>query len=492
MALNRPVTARDTHGAPEWWTRISSRHGVRLQLTAWYGGVLIVLLVVLGLFVYWLLSSNLRRDAESQLKSKAGLIGSTLNVDQGGINFQDIQAPGEIVLIYSNKGSLLESTGVSDGGRNFNPPSLPSWAYATGAQGMFNTVTLANGRWLLYAQSLSEGDQSLGAGWMIVGRSLEPMYDLLNQTLYSLALAGPLVILLACIGGYFLAGRALAPVSAITRTARRIQAEGLGKGHTARIGMEGRRDELGELASTFDDMLAHLEGSFKRERRFTADAAHELRTPLAVVQAETSLALSRPRRAAEYERVLFVVESETARMGKLVADLLTLARADESYHLLAREQVDLSSLCRVVACRLSEIALEKGVTPTADIVEGIRVVGDDTWLEQMLLNLVENAVKYTGAGGYVTLGLIRNSNQIEISVEDSGVGISKDELPYIFDRFYRVDKSRSRDSGSAGIGLGLAICEWVAKSHGGHIDVSSQTGQGSRFVVYLQASCLLA
>lgn len=454
-----------------------------------------MLLLVLGLFVYWLISTNLRRDAESQLKSRGGQIASTLNIDQGDqgrINFQDTQFAGELVLIYSDKGALLESAGAVGYGRNFSPPSLPAWAYADNVQGVFNTVTLPDGRWLMYAQPLSEGEQSAGVGWLIVGRSLEPLYNLLNQTLYALALAGPLVILLACIGGYFMAGRALAPVSAITRTARRIKAEGLGSGHANRIGMEGRRDELGELASTFDSMLVSLEESFKRERRFTADAAHELRTPLAVVQAETSLALSKPRRAAEYERVLSVVEGETGRMGKLVADLLTLARVDEGQYHIAREQVDLTSLCRTVTCRLSGIALEKGVILTSDIAEGISVMGDATWLEQMLLNLLDNGIKYTrherSGGGWVGLKLVRNVNQVEISVEDSGAGISADQLPHIFDRFYRADKSRSRDSGAPGTGLGLAICEWVAEPHGGHIEASSQKGKGARFVAYLPVS----
>jgi signal transduction histidine kinase len=282
-----------------------------------------------------------------------------------------------------------------------------------------------------------------------------------------------------------MAGRALAPVAAITGTARRIQSEGLGRDVMSRIGMEGRRDELGELAATLDAMLARLEDSFRRERRFTADAAHELRTPLAVVQAETSLALSRPRQVAEYERVLAVVQAESARMGKLIMDLLTLVRADEGQHHLADDPVDLSSLFNLAIFQLSSLASEKGVSLQAGIPRGIFIRGDSVWLTQMLLNLIDNGIKYTNRGGWVKLRLAQRSDSVDISVQDSGVGISVEQLPHIFDRFYRVDKSRSRDSEAAGLGLGLAICDWIARSHGGWIEVTSQVAQGSCFTVHL-------
>ncbi|MBF6614746.1 MAG: HAMP domain-containing histidine kinase [Chloroflexi bacterium] len=509
MDSNYPLPERRTFRAGSWWARSIAalwlRRGVRLQLTAWYGAALIVLLVVLGALVYWLLSTNLRRDAEAQLKARASQIVSTLNVDEGsggsgiegGINFQDTQAPGELVLIYSDKGVLLESAGGSQNVQGYRPSTLPSWANPGNGLSALNSVDLSGGRWLMYAVPIPRGESSGGSagaggtggrggtGWLIVEHSIEPMYRMLTEMLSALALAGPLVILLACIGGYFMAGRALAPVSAITRTAQRIQAEGLGSGHTSRIGMQGRRDELGELASTFDAMLARIGESFKRERRFTADAAHELRTPLAVVQAETSLALARPRRVTEYQRVLAVVEGEAARMGKLVTDLLTLARADEGQHHLAHDAVDLSSLCQSVICQVSALASNKGISLIADIQEDVTVEGDTIWLAQMLLNLMDNGIKYTQAGGWVKVQLTSGFNKVEVSVADSGIGINNEQLPHIFDRFYRADKSRTRDSETAGLGLGLAICDWIAKSYGGSITVSSNVGRGSCFVVHL-------
>lgn len=496
-----------------WWLR----RGVRLQITVWYGAALIALLVVLSLLVYWLLSNNLIRDAESQLVVQAAQIEATLNVDEsgGGINYQDTQTPGELALIYGDNGILLESSGNSNGSsnsqgsQNYRPANVPDWAKPNNEQngqngqnmrGIYNTVTLPGGRWLMYATTIaSQGEGSTSSalgksGALIVGRSLEPIYGMLNETLSALALAGPLVILLACAGGYFVAGRALAPVAAITRAARRIQAEGLGrhrqssdKGKANRVGggMEGRHDELGELASTFDAMLERLEWAFARERRFTADAAHELRTPLAVVQAETSLALLGPRRVEEYKRVLTVVEGESARMGRLVTDLLTLARADEGQRQLAREPVDLSLLCHTALTQLATISSKKGLTMTGDIQPGVSALGDDAWLRQMLVNLVDNAIKYTPDGGCVLLKLESDLNTAIISVQDTGIGISEAQLPHIFDRFYRGDKARSRDSEASGVEIGLSICEWIARSHGGYIEASSQLGLGSHFSVYL-------
>lgn len=455
------------------------RRGVRLQLTAWYGLALVVLLVVLGLFVYWVLSTNLRGDTENQLALRATQIASTLDVEDGTINFGDSQPSGDLVLVYNSKGELIESNSSL-----YRPVSLPTWASPQNGPAAYATVTLSGEPWLMYATAIEPGEHSQGVGRLLIGRSLEPIDEMLNQTLLALALAGPLLIVLACAGGYFLAGRALAPVAAITRTARRIQAEGLG----SRIGLGERHDELGELAATLDEMFGRLEETFARERRFTADAAHELRTPLAVVRAETSLALARPRRLEEYRRVIGVVEGEAERMGKLVGDLLTLARADEGKQSLESKLVSLAPLCHAVIAQMSPLAMSKGVELDAQIGAEPIVVGDGHWLSQMLTNLVDNGIKYTPTGGWVKVTLRMINGMALLGVEDNGIGIAKEQLPYIFDRFYRTDKARSRDAEATGFGLGLAICNWVVTAHGGHIQVESRVGQGTRFVVSLPAT----
>ena len=452
------------------------RRSVRLQLTAWYGAAFAALLLGLGMLVYWLTSTNLRSDAENQLARRAIQLASTLNADESGINFQDGQVPGEIVLLYTNQGALLESSSPG-----YSSLTLPPWAATGAGSGTYRTVTLSDSRWLMYATSIAASERPSGAGTLIVGRSLEPSYDLLNQMVSIFVTLGPVVILLACVGGYFLAGRALAPVVAMTRTAQRIQAEGLGQ----RIGMEGRDDELGKLASTFDSMLAQLEVTFERERRFTSDAAHELRAPLAVIRAESSLALSKARSPKEYRRVLQVVDGESSRMGKLMGDLLTLARADVGKYHLLRKPVDLTTLCRQVTSQMQVTACEKEIRLTTGIEDRIKIMGDDAWLVQMVSNLLDNGIKYSHPGGLVKLTLTRKGENAVLAVEDKGIGMTVEQLAHIFDRFYRADKSRTRDGRTSGVGLGLAICEWIAVSHGGRIDVSSQLGAGSTFEVIL-------
>ena len=459
-----------------WWQHRS----IRLQLTAWYGGVLIVLVAVLGGLIYGLLATNLQHDVERQLAARTAEIQATLNGDEDSPKFQDVAAPGELLLFYDMHDTLTASNNAP-----YGPLTLPAWARQAAGQGVYSAVTLPDGRWLLYAVTVPVGkeDHPADVGRLLVGRSLEPMNEMLQQTLSTFAVAGPLLVLFACLGGYFLAGRALAPVAAITQTAQRIRAEGLGQG--LRIGMPARHDELGELTATLDAMLTQLEAAFMRERRFTADAAHELRTPLAVVETETSIALTRPRSAQEYQRVLSVVEGETVRMGRLVTNLLALARADAGQHLLTWSPVRLDALCNTVANQMSSLAAENGITLTSQPAAEITVLGDDIWLTQMLVNLVDNAIKYTPPGGWVRIALAAAPAQAIIRVEDNGAGIAADQLQYIFERFYRADQARNRDDPAAGFGLGLAICNWVTHAHGGTLEVVSRLGHGSCFLIRL-------
>jgi two-component system OmpR family sensor kinase len=461
-------------GLRAWWQHRS----IRLQLTAWYGAVLVVLVAVLGGLIYELLAGNLQHEVERQLAARAAEIRITLNGDEDNPKFQDVAAPGELLLFYDPDGTLKDSTSTP-----YRPAGLPAWANQAGSQGVYGAVTLPDGRWLLYAVPVGDEDHPADMGRLLVGRSLEPMYAMLQQTLSTFAVAGPLLVLFACLGGYFLAGRALAPVSAITHAAQRIRAEGLGPG--TRIGMPARHDELGELSATLDAMLTQLEAAFMRERRFTADAAHELRTPLAVVETETSIALTRPRSAQEYQRVLAVVEGETARMGRLVTNLLALARADAGQHLLTWSPVRLDALCNSVANQMSSLAGEKGITLASHPDCEMTVLGDEIWLTQMLVNLVDNAIKYTPPGGWVRIALAAAPAQAIIRVEDNGAGIAADQLQYIFERFYRADQARNRDDPAAGFGLGLAICNWVTHAHGGTLEVVSRLGHGSSFLIRL-------
>jgi signal transduction histidine kinase len=325
----------------------------------------------------------------------------------------------------------------------------------------------------------------------------------------SLLLIGLAVLLVMTIGGYWLATRAMRPVRLITRTAREI-----GQTDLSRRLHLGSRDELGELAATFDGMLNRLQDAFDRLRQFTADASHELRTPLSIMSLAASRALSKPYRPESYKQALdmgkvyrqelSVIQAEIEHMTRLVNDLLTLARADTGQTALTKEEIDVSEVLLDVVERLAPLARERGVELILGELPEIPINGDRTYLTMMITNLLNNALKYTsrldprvqieggtdlsGRGGW---GWTR--------VKDNGPGIDPEHLPHLFERFYRVDRARLSDQeqrgdagnnapsveSSGGSGLGLSIVQWVAQAHGGEVHVQSEVGEGSVFEVRL-------
>jgi len=305
---------------------------------------------------------------------------------------------------------------------------------------------------------------------------------------------GTLALLVAAIGGYWLAGKALRPVKMITRTANEISATDLRR----RLHLQSR-DEFGELAATFDHMLARLEAAFKRQAQFTADASHELRTPLTIIDLEINRALTQLEQPEAYRHVLEQIQAENEQMTATVNSLLLLARADTGQMTLDLQEVDLSDIALASVERLLPLARQSQVTlATGDLPE-VLVRGDPQYLGQMMTNLIENGIKYSsGIGKRVHIELACEQERWGVvRVQDDGPGISNDHLPYLFERFYRVDKARSRrQKGPAlsskpgygepgGSGLGLSIVQWIVQAHGGEIRVESKIGAGTLFEVRL-------
>jgi heavy metal sensor kinase len=289
-------------------------------------------------------------------------------------------------------------------------------------------------------------------------------------------------VIAAGAGGLFLAGRALAPIDTVTRAAQRISASDLSE----RLELDLPDDEVGRLARTFDGMIARLDDSFRRQRQFTSDASHELRTPLTAIKGQAEVALQRERTPDEYRRVLTSVNHDVDRMIRLVRTLLTLARADASQIPIAKGLMDVGSIVIGAVDQMRPIAAEKGIALTVDGSESIVIRADEDLVLQLVLNLLDNAVRYTPAGGAVEASCRVSGPWVEITVSDTGVGIPPEHLSHIFERFYRADTSRSREDGGAG--LGLSICKWVADAHGGTIEATSRPGAGSRFTVRLPLS----
>jgi len=295
----------------------------------------------------------------------------------------------------------------------------------------------------------------------------------------NLAIAFFLAFLFGSLGGWVLSRRTLRPIKEITATTKRITATSLSE----RLSLHGTDDELDHLAGTINKMLARLEQSFQRLSQFTADAAHELRTPVAALKGETEVLLSQRRSPEEYREALSNNLERLDFLTKLVNDLLLLSQADEGKQTLQVETILLHDLLRELWDAFSIVAAQKRIEFTFACSEELKIKGDSLKLKQLFSNLIDNCIKYTPEGGEILFSSKREYDGVEITLKDSGIGIPEDELPRIFDRFYRVDKSRSRLSG--GTGLGLSMCQWIVKAHQGTIHVDSQPHQGTTFTVTL-------
>jgi heavy metal sensor kinase len=319
-----------------------------------------------------------------------------------------------------------------------------------------------------------------GAAWAVeIGTPINEFYEALNEVAWTLMIASPLVLLLASAGGYWASARALRPVDRITRMARAIGAQNLAE----RLPLRGADDELDRLSETLNSMFARLDEAFRIITQFTADASHELRTPVAIIRTTAELTRRRPRTQAEYEEALDRILAESERTSRLIEDLLMLARGDAEVENMVSEPMDLAQALRD-ACEEGRILAEAaGLEFSVEAPSSCPTTGDPQALRRLFLILIDNAVKYTPSGGAVRIAMIAGTADATIEVQDTGPGIPTDELPHLFDRFYRVGKDRSRESG--GVGLGLSIARSIVIHHKGEITVDSRLGSGSTFRVRL-------
>jgi len=313
---------------------------------------------------------------------------------------------------------------------------------------------------------------------LVIARPTDYIEKVLELLLGILSAAIPLTVLLSCGGGIFLAKKAFKPVQEITNAAREIQAHDLSR----RIEVT-TKDELGRLAKVLNQMIDRLEGAFSRQKQFTGDASHELRSPLAVIQAEATLALQKKRSALEYQTSIETIARETGNMSNLIQQLLTLARADSGKNQLNFKRIHLKEFIEDFRQDAQMLCSEKSITLRVHIQEPLHIRGDKRSLRRLLYNLINNAVRYTPDKGFISLALYLKNNRAILTVKDTGTGIPPKDLPHIFKRFYRVDKARSRSEG--GSGLGLAICKHIVQIHGGQITAKSTVGKGSDFYVVL-------
>ena len=313
---------------------------------------------------------------------------------------------------------------------------------------------------------------------ILVGRSVATELTELHLTALRLTAAGGVILFFGLAGGWWFVGRALQPISAISATAAKISTGDLSQ----RINAADTESELGQLAGVLNSTFEKLEASFAQQAQFTSDAAHELRTPVSVILTQAQSALNRERSPAEYRETLEACERAAQRMKRLTTSLLQLARFDAGQETLRQEKFSLAATAQNCAELVRPIAVEKNVTIETELAEA-NCIGDSDRVAQVITNLLTNAIKYNKDGGKITVTTRMDNGTAILTVTDSGLGISAEDLPHVFKRFYRADKSRTSSSGNAG--LGLAICKAIIEAHGGTIEAASEPGVGTTFTVHL-------
>lgn len=457
---------------------------IRAKLTVWYVVLLGAVLIFFSAFLYLTMEKGLKENLDNKLVTTGRMLAASLARPFGpGPSLAEVER-----IMRENFGlrpmgrfvQILDETGRrASNPRDMDiPVSLKTLELASRGQEVFETIRLRDGS-LLRLVTVPIMVQGKMLGIVQVGSPLDEIQEALNQLLLVLSISVPLVLVLASLGGLFLANQALKPVDRITRTAQKIGSGDLSQ----RIPLDGlAKDEIGRLAETFNDMLSRLEASFEQMKRFTADASHELKTPLSILRGEVEIGLRRLRSPEEYRDILRSCLEEIGRMSRIVEDLLTLARVDSGDLGIRREKVDLGEVAEEVWRAFYREAVGRGLRFSLEATR-VKVIGDRERLRQMIANLVDNAVKYTPEGGWVELTVGSEDGLATVTVRDTGEGIPPEHQEKVFERFYRVDKARSREKG--GTGLGLSICKGIAEAHGGKITLESEPGVGSVFKVLL-------
>jgi heavy metal sensor kinase len=456
------------------------RETIRFRLTLWYVAFLTVLLLLFAGIIAVVENRNEAIELDATLRAAAHAVArgphspdSLPRLDEIPRLLKAEHPDGGLYLRLSTPdGRLLRVAGDTRLAEQVAAPR--SWHDS----GTVATVSLPSGK----RARVYREEQSASAWGKIrvevggVNRDHRELIRLLG----AIALAAPPTLALAVLMGLFLAGRALQPMEAVTRTARSLSAGDLSR----RIALPGPNDEIKRLADTFDAMLARLEAAFRSQQSFVADASHELRTPLTILQGHADLVLSDPHAdIGQYRRAMEVMRSEVRRLSRLVASLLTLARADAGSLTVAPDWVDLAALCDDALAHLRPLAGTR--TLAREGPSELLMLGDPDWLRQLLLNLIENAIRHTAPDGTIRIVIAHHGGSIHVEIRDDGSGIASEHLPHVMDRFYRADKARSRSQGGAG--LGLPIARWIVEQHHGTIALESAPGIGTTARITLPA-----
>jgi len=457
---------------------------IKWKLTIWYGGILAVILIIFSSGVYIYFKNSLEKSIDVKIKSIAEVLASSMTEEHGANVFGNFERYLENVLGKKPKGKfiqIIDSSGkigakMNDMETDAIPTRFNTTERALKGEIVYETIEDANPRLRMITMPILDNKKITSI--VQVGSSLADFDETMRKLLIIMIISIPTSISVAIIVGYFMAKKSLKPVDQIRKTAVKISSSNLDE----RIDIKGRKDELGRLAETFNAMIARLKDSFQRINQFSIDVSHELKTPLTILKGETEVALRKDRDNGEYITLLHSNLEEIDRMARIIDDLLLLSKADIQDMKLNIENISLRDLVADVCMNMKIFANNKEISLIVDELADVRLIGDELKLRRMLWNIMENGIKYTPKGGVVNISSYTNDGYVCINVKDNGMGISGDDIKYIFDRFYRADRSRKRESGS---GLGLSISKWIAEAHKGAIEVASQPSKGSQFLIKL-------
>jgi heavy metal sensor kinase len=454
---------------------------IRWKLTAWYGLVITLVISVCSFGVYELFGSHLLTRTDFELDEELDEL--ELEVKLASSEAEAVEHLQQRFFRHASfefqvsRGSslLFRSEGLLK-----QPLSLVNPLPAGSEDSSFDNEESSSHIDRRVASRLTKGPE--GDYLVQAIMSLDANEEQLAELRRSLWAIGPLTVIASIAGGYLLAWKALKPVDDMARAAHEVTASRL----ETRLPISNPTDELGHLAQAFNSMLERIQGAVSELKRFTADAAHELRTPLAVMRTETEVALRSSQSVSDYRNALEVNLEAISRLTRLAEQLLMLARSDGNAGRLRVDEVPFDALVLDVVERVKDMASAKSIDLRVAPMEELTVNGDDTQLSQVVFNLLENAIKYTPTAGWVEVAASRQNGHVSFTVRDNGHGVPDADLPHVFKRFYRVDKSRNGQSG--GIGLGLSICQTIIEAHGGRIELRNADAAGAVVSVTLPAA----
>jgi len=463
---------------------------IRFRLVVWYAGLLMAVFILLGILMYGGLKLYLEESLSKAQVRRAQQIADTLLANIGNTGEAHVineinawfapETNDRFIRITRGDASVLYLS-QSPRDASFDASEVPSFRGLAGATSWRKETGPDNKKLLVAAIPYQTPD---GKHFLVeVGASLEPIQAVLNRLVFLLVLTLAAMVAVATSGGYFLVRRALAPVGKIAGSAEQITLHNL----KDRLPIAQTGDELERLSVSLNNMIARLEDALQHNRRFIADASHELRTPLTIMRGELESIVDETRSVPDVQRTAASVLEEVERLARIVEGLFAVSRLDAGEAQKEWVQFDLAALATSTAEQMCLLAEDKGITISSNAPRPVAIEGDRARLKQVVVNLLDNAIKYTPDGGRIRLSVVASDGKAVLEVEDNGIGIPVGARPHIFERFFRVDKARSREMGGAG--LGLSIVKSICTAHGGQIDFQSTEGTGSRFKVELPLAC---